>query len=112
MKLCQSSRVPAILLSILFATNCSFGAEPNVYFAYRSFWPEHETMKRFASVGVHAYCVFPSNTTNSLGEPYGKYPNIWRYPNVYDWDALYRQFDEIIALDRELTGSLKELFKK
>lgn len=88
----------AIALGISAA---SLGAEPNVYFAYRSFWPEHETMKRFASVGVHTYCVFPSNTENSLGEPYSKYPNVWRYPNTYDWDSLYRQFDEIIAFDHD-----------
>ncbi|MBP5620427.1 MAG: hypothetical protein J6X44_00275, partial [Thermoguttaceae bacterium] len=78
----------ALVVAILSAV--SRAAEPNVYFAYRSFWPEFETMKRFAEVGVHTYCVFPSNTTNSLGEPYGKYPAIWRYPNVYDWDSLYR----------------------
>lgn len=74
-------------------------AEPKTYFAYRSFWPEHETMKRFASVGVHTYCVFPGNTENSLGEPYSAYPRVWRYPDTYDWDSLYRQFDEIIAFD-------------
>ncbi len=56
-------------------------------------------MKRFASVGVHTYCVFPGNTENSLGEPYSKYPVVWRYPNVYDWDSLRRQFDEIVAFD-------------
>ncbi len=84
-----------------FLAGLAFGAEPNVYFAYRSFWPEHETMKRFASVGVHTYCVFPSNTCNSLGEPYSKYPVVWRYPNVYDWDSLDRQFDEIVAFDPE-----------
>ena len=89
------------LLCILTSFFCVLarGAEPNVYFAYRSFWPEHDTMKRFASVGVHTYCVFPSNTCNSLGEPYSKYPVVWRYPEVYDWDALDRQFDEIVAFD-------------
>ena len=83
--------------SLLVATARS--SEPATFFAYRSFWPEHETMKRFADAGVHTYCVFPSSTTNSLGEPYSKYPNVWRYPDVYDWPSLYRQFDEIIAFD-------------
>lgn len=89
------------LFALVIATTiaASHAAEPNVYFAYRSFWPEFETMKRFADVGVHTYCVFPSNTTNSLGEPYGKYPANWRYPNVYDWNSLYRQFDDVIAID-------------
>ncbi|MBQ4080619.1 MAG: hypothetical protein II596_08060, partial [Thermoguttaceae bacterium] len=59
----------ALLLLFLTAAACVRAAEPNVYFAYRSFWPEHETMKRFAAVGVHTFCVFPSNTENSLGEP-------------------------------------------
>lgn len=90
-----------LTLVLLTLTSLSWASEPNVYFAYRSFWPEHDTMKRFAEVGVHTYCVFPSNTTNSLGEPYGKYPANWRYPNVYDWDSLYRQFDEILAFDSE-----------
>ena len=62
--------------SLLVATARS--SEPATFFAYRSFWPEHETMKRFAAAGVHTYCVFPSSTTNSLGEPYSKYPNVWR----------------------------------
>ncbi|MDO5310131.1 MAG: hypothetical protein Q4G03_11670 [Planctomycetia bacterium] len=74
-------------------------SQSRVYFAYRSFWPEYETVKRFASVGVHQYCIFLSNTTNSLGEPYGKFPSIWRFPNTYDWQSLYRQFDEYIAVD-------------
>ncbi len=73
--------------------------EKNIYFAYRSFWPEHETMKKFSRCGVHTYCLFPANTCNSLGEPYGKYPLIWRYPDKYDWNSLNRQFDEIIAFD-------------
>ena len=75
--------------------------DKNVYFAYRSFWPEHETMKKFSRCGIHTYCLFPSSTCNSLGEPYGKYPAIWRYPESYDWNSLHRQFDEIIAFDSQ-----------
>jgi len=94
------SRFQCVILVVLFwSSTFVLGAESNVYFAYRSFWPEHETMKRFAAAGVHTYCVFPSNTTNSLGEPYSKYPANWRYPNSYDWNSLYRQFDEILAFD-------------
>ena len=89
------------IVATLVAATLARAAEPATYFAYRSFWPEHETMKRFAKAGVHTFCVFPSNTANSLGEPYSKYPNVWRYPGVYDWPSLYRQFDEIIAIDPE-----------
>ncbi len=88
-----------VFIATLFISTLAFSQERNVYFAYRSFWPEHETMKRFASVGVHTYCVFPSSTNNSLGEPYSKYPNVWRYPETYDWESLERQFDEIVAFD-------------
>ena len=92
--------VPASIVVAIFALAAfARAAEPATYFAYRSFWPEHETMKRFAEAGVHTFCVFPSNTANSLGEPYSKYPNVWRYPGVYDWPSLYRQFDEIVAID-------------
>ncbi len=75
--------------------------DKNVYFAYRSFWPEHETMKKFMKCGVHTFCIFPSSTYNSLGEPYSKYPLVWRYPEKYDWKSLNRQFDEIIAFDSQ-----------
>ena len=70
--------------------------DSDVYFAYRSFWPEHETMTRFASVGVKTFCIFPSNTSNSLGEPYSKYPAVWRYPKTYDWASLRAQFDDVL----------------
>ncbi len=96
----SSSFVRVVIGVALFAVAAFVRAsEPATYFAYRSFWPEHETMKRFADAGVHTFCVFPSNTANSLGEPYSQYPNVWRYPGVYDWQSLYRQFDEIIAVD-------------
>ena len=39
------------------------------YFAYRSFWPELETMKKFREAGVNTICFFAANTVNSLGEP-------------------------------------------
>ena len=71
----------------------------NVYFAYRSFWPEFATMKRFFDSGVNTVCIFPASTTNSLGEPYGKYPLVWRYPDKYDWGSLDQQFDDIIAIN-------------
>lgn len=44
------------------------------FFAYRSFWPETGAMKQFADIGVDLYAVMPSNSFNSLGEPYCKFP--------------------------------------
>ncbi|MDO5579718.1 MAG: hypothetical protein Q4G69_01150 [Planctomycetia bacterium] len=95
------------LLMLFFFTSQDAGSverakvkmDKNLYFAYRSFWPEHQTMKRFFDVGVNTVCIFPSSTCNSLGEPYGKYPSIWRYPKSYDWESLEKQFDEIIAIN-------------
>ncbi len=68
-------------------------------FAYRSFWPEFEAMKRFGASGVNTYCIFPANTYNSLGEPYSKYPPVWRWFNRYDFDSLNKQFDDVIVLN-------------
>ncbi len=49
------------------------------YFAYRSFLPEFEAMKRFAAAGIRTICFFPGNTANSLGQPYAQYPSIWNW---------------------------------
>lgn len=68
-------------------------------FAYRSFWPEFEAMKRFGANGVNTYCIFPANTHNSLGEPYSQYPPVWRGRDRYDYDSLNKQFDDVIALN-------------
>ena len=45
----SSSFVRVVIGVALFAVAAFVRAsEPATYFAYRSFWPEHETMKRFA----------------------------------------------------------------
>ncbi len=71
-------------------------AEHKRFFAYRSFWPEFEAMKNFGEAGVNLYAVMPSNAYNSLGEPYCKYPPVWPWKNVYDWQALDVQFEDVI----------------
>lgn len=68
-------------------------------FAYRSFWPEFETMKRFGESEVNVYCIFPANTYNSLGQPYSLYPPVWRWFDRYDFDTLNKQFDDVIAVN-------------
>ncbi len=67
------------------------------FFAYRSFWPEFEAMKNFAKNDVNTITIMPSNTTNSLGEPYCKYPVFWRGDGQYDWNAFDKQFDDVLA---------------
>jgi len=61
----------------------------NFYFAYRSFWPEPEAHRRFDNIGADTVCFFVSNTTNSLGEPYCKYPPVWVTDGSYSADGKY-----------------------
>ncbi len=65
------------------------------YFAYRSFQPEFEAIKRFASVGLETICFFPGNTDNSLGQPYAQYPAVWRWYNAYDFGSLDQQIADL-----------------
>ncbi len=67
------------------------------YFCYRSFWPELKAMGEFRKAGVDTICFFASNTTNSLGEPYCKYPPIWLWHDVYDFAPLDRQIEDILS---------------
>lgn len=65
------------------------------YFAYRSFLPEFEAMKRFAAAGVRTICFFPGNTTNSLGQPYAQYPSIWNWFDRYEFSSLDQQIADL-----------------
>lgn len=69
---------------------------PRQYFAYRSFWPELETMKKFRECGIKTFSFMVSNTANSLGLPYTKYPPVWKWNEVYDLDAFDRQVNDIL----------------
>lgn len=68
------------------------------YFAYRSFNPEFETMKRFANIGLDTICFFPGNSNNSLGLPYSKYPPIWNWYKKYNFDSLDQQINDLKAI--------------
>ena len=70
--------------------------EKNIYFAYRSFWPEIETMKKFRDCGINTFAFMVSNTANSLGIPYTKYPPVWKWNNTYDLNAFDRQVCDIL----------------
>lgn len=65
------------------------------YFAYRSFLPEFDAMKRFAAAGVRTICFFPGNTTNSLGQPYAQYPSIWNWFDRYEFGSLDQQIADL-----------------
>ncbi|MBQ6470583.1 MAG: hypothetical protein IJJ33_01245 [Victivallales bacterium] len=69
------------------------------YYAYRSFWPELETRRRFRDeAGVTIHNVMISNTANSLGFPYTKYPPVWKWNGVYDLESFDRQLDDVLAV--------------
>jgi hypothetical protein len=70
--------------------------DKNTYFAYRSFWPEIETMKKFRECGIDTFTFMVSNTVNSLGTPYTKYPPVWKWNNIYDLSAFDRQIGDIL----------------
>ena len=77
------------LLIVLFSAVLALCAHAGVagkFFAYRSFWPETEAMKQFADIGVNLYAVMPSNSFNSLGEPYCKFPPFWVWDETYLWE--------------------------
>ena len=65
------------------------------YFAYRSFLPEFDAMRRFESSGVRTICFFPGNTTNSLGQPYTQYPPVWRWFDTYEFASLDQQIADL-----------------
>lgn len=66
-------------------------------FAYRSFWPRDEDLADAAARGIDTVCLYPSNTHNSLGIPYSDHPPHWLHQGAYDWPALDRQFEQVIA---------------
>ena len=68
-------------------------------FAYRSFWPEFAAMGQFRDAGVDTVCIFAANTDNSLGQPYSKYPPVWRWFGKYDFDSLNKQYDDVLAVN-------------
>ena len=70
-------KLALVALAAVSATTL-FGEVKERFFAYRSFFAEFEAMKNFGGVGVNTITIMPSNTTNSLGEPYCQYPVFWR----------------------------------
>jgi len=71
------------------------------FFAYRSFNKETATTKRFYDAGVRQFCLFPANTVNSLGQYYSEYPRNWLYFDVYEFEHVDRQFNDLLAVAPE-----------
>ena len=74
------------------------------FFAYRSFNKELDTVRRFYEAGIRQFCVFPSNTTNSLGQNYSEYPFNWYFFNEYEFEHVDKQIQDVIdvAPDAEI----------
>ena len=72
------------------------------YFAYRSFNPEFETMKRFTDIGLDTICFFPGNSNNSLGLPYSKYPPTWFWYGKYNFDSLDEQINDLKKIKNDI----------
>lgn len=75
--------------------------ESKPFFAYRSFWKQLETKKRFYEAGIRQFCIFPANTTNSIGEPYCQYPTNWKWYDKYDFSVVDEQFEDLFAVAPE-----------
>ncbi len=92
--------VIAAVVLLTGETLAAEGAKP-LFFAYRSFWPEFEAMRQFKEAGVETVCIFAANTDNSLGQPYCKYPPVWRWFDKYDFDSLDKQYDDVLKVNPE-----------
>lgn len=92
-------------ICLVCATGASYAAEPSkpLAFSYRSFWPEFGAMAQFRDAGVDTVCIFAANTDNSLGQPYCKYPPVWRWFGKYDFESLNKQYDDVLAVNSNAT---------
>ena len=75
----------------------------NDYYAYRSFWPELEMTATFKDLGINTRCFFASNTINSAGFEYCKYPLIWKGIKEYDFNAYDKQIEDLLSANPEAT---------
>ncbi|MBO4491043.1 MAG: hypothetical protein J5944_06760 [Lentisphaeria bacterium] len=69
------------------------------YFAYRSFWKEFDAMRDFTAAGFDLFTIFPSNTANSLGEPYSQYKPLWHWYETYDFAPFDEQIRDVLAIN-------------
>ncbi len=69
------------------------------YFAYRSFWKETQAMKDFTEAGFDLFTIFPSNSVNSLGEPYSQYKPLWYWYETYNFDSFDEQIRDVLEIN-------------
>jgi len=85
-----------IAIIAVFAAAFSSAGSKEKFFAYRSFWPETAAMRAFGEAGIDLYAVMPSNSFNTLGEPYCKFKPFWVWDETYLWGVVDEQFDLVI----------------
>jgi hypothetical protein len=95
-----------VVLFLIFFVSCSVFAQSNekkknVYFAYRSFNTERETLKTLHGFGINTVCFFAANTLNSMGTPYCQYPPIWLGIGHYDFKQLDVQIADLLSANPE-----------
>ena len=65
--------------------------------AYRSFYPQPNTVKNFYDKGFSLYQLFPSGILCSLKIPYSQCGEVWEGEGVYNWDNLRKHIDMFLA---------------
>ena len=80
------------------------------YFAYRSFNPEFETMKRFVDIGLDTICFFPGHSNNSMGLPYAKYPPTWCWYGKYNFESLDQQISDLKKIKEDILIGLEDQY--
>ncbi|MDW7657013.1 MAG: hypothetical protein SCM11_07545 [Bacillota bacterium] len=65
--------------------------------AYRSFWPQGQTIKNFSDREFQFYGVFPSGILCSLKVPYSQFGEVWTGDGQYNWDNLRAQVDQFVT---------------
>lgn len=83
-------------LILLLTTSFCLSSPKEKFFAYRSFYPETSAMRAFGNAGINLYAVMPSNSFNTLGEPYCKFKPFWVWDETYLWNVVDEQFDLVI----------------
>ena len=65
--------------------------------AFRSFWPQPETVAQFSARDFSLFGVFPSGILCSLKVPYSQFGEIWTGEGQYNWANLDAQVDLFIS---------------
>ena len=94
--LAVSSPFPALSSLQDIGTKNSKKVKKRRYFAYRTFMPEYETMKKFREAGVDTFTFIVSNNMTYLGTYYNKYQPTWIWEREYDFTLFDENVNDIV----------------